>query len=75
MSKIQHLRLFISLLILIFLLTSPTCSVISSAEEIANPYHKLFQIELDELSYVYVNESMPGFETFVRAKEDASSFP
>ncbi|MEA2054383.1 MAG: hypothetical protein U9O96_04620 [Candidatus Thermoplasmatota archaeon] len=38
-------------------------------------YHQLFQMELSEISAMYENESVPGYESFVKAKENGGKYP
>ena len=75
MSKMQHIKFLISFLTVIFLTIPLTYSTISSEEGIKDPYHKLFQIEFSRISDIYKDESIPGFEIFLQAKENATQFP
>ena len=68
MSKMRHIKLFISFLTVIFLTILLTYSTISSEEGIKDPYHKLFQIEFSRISDIYKDENIPGFEIFLQAK-------
>ena len=70
MRKIKLALIFLILLLLTFSVTK-----FSYAEDRGTPYHRLFQLELTELSPIYKNESMPGFEIFNHAKENKSQYP
>ena len=68
-------KIKLALIFLILLLLTLSVTKFSYAEDGGTPYHRLFQLELTELSPIYKNESIPGFEIFNHAKENKSQYP